>query len=55
MKSYQYTCCRREADGALTVLDIKTTVVTAETPSDALNQLKQFFVDNACLPYREVT
>lgn len=55
MKSYQYTCCKRDTNGELIVLDTKTPVVSAETPSDALEQLKQFFIDNACLPYREVT
>lgn len=54
MKSYQYSCCQ-VVNGLIVVLDLKTPVVSADTPTEALEQNKQFFIDHNCLPYRQVT
>jgi hypothetical protein len=55
MKSYQFTCCRRDENNQLTILPDRTPIVTANTRGEALEMLKDYFTENQCLPYREVT
>lgn len=55
MKTYIFSTCRREQDGTLTVLDLKTPPTPASSRGEALELLKGWFETNTCLPYREVS
>lgn len=54
MKNYQWSCCR-VIDGKLTKIDLKTPIIQASGRDEALALLKDFFTENDCRPYREVT
>lgn len=63
MKTFQFSCCSAiespndpQYDGEIFVIyGLVTPSVTAENRGEALSLLNNWFIENKCRPFREVT